>query len=176
MMKTFSMILIFSGLLIHCQKNEDNLIDGVKLTGDKNSDLLLFLAASETCNRISSTNKSFLYSGNSFVICGNTEETASFTVPVGGTFNITMKAGIQRLVATGCSTRSFDFYVILYDGTTSLATSTSSTSTSSATLTLSASKTYTIGNDGLVSPSNYSCLGRTPSSGTSDFSITFVKI
>lgn len=165
-------------LAIHCGNNKkEDLIEGLPLSGDKNTDLLILLAAANSavpCDaNIGSGGTTFAYSGNRYSLCGITATAGTITFPTSGNYRVSVTAGRQTLSSNNCSSRNFTFNVIFKDNTTELISSASGSK--SEILALSTGKSYTIDNDGLVSASNYQCNGATPYSRVTNFQITFEK-
>ncbi|TGL45034.1 hypothetical protein [Leptospira perdikensis] len=169
---TFSLLLL---LTTYCGNKKEDLIKEFPITGDKNTDLLLLIAAANStipCDvTIGSGGSNFTYIGSRYSVCGNTSSTGSITFPTSGNFKVSVSAGRQTLSSNNCSSRNFTVNVILKDNTTELISSTSGSK--SEILTLSSGKTYTIDNAGLVSASSYQCNGVTPYSRVTNFQITF---
>ncbi|MBM9545421.1 hypothetical protein JWG40_00200 [Leptospira sp. 201903074] len=175
--KIIAITLLFL-LTVHCENNKkEDLIEGLPLSGDKNTDLLLLLAATNTgipCDvTIGISGTTFAYSGSRYSVCANTATTGTISFPTSGNYKVSVSAGRQTLSSSNCTSRNFTFNVILKDNTTELISSASGSK--SETLTLSTGKNYTIDNDGLVSASSYQCNGLTPSSRVTNFQITFEK-
>ncbi len=176
----FSLVVFLILLLSSCNNNDEdknNLIPGLKISGDKSFDAFLLAIAvkgSSSCaNRLTSSS-TFVYTGESYTVCSNESIFSNFKVETTGNYTVTASKGSQTLTSSRCNSRSYTADALLQNGATTLITSNGGSTTSD--LNLTAGTTYTVQITGFVNPSNYSCSGSTPSSSSSDASITFKKL
>ncbi|MCU0823376.1 MAG: hypothetical protein MUF77_01885 [Leptospira sp.] len=171
-----AILLVAICATINCRNTkEEDLIDGFKLSGDKDLDLLILLAATNQgspCQKtIETGSTAFTYEGPSLTICGGANMTGTITFPESGNYKVTVKPGSIVLSSPRCNSVTVTTSVLLKDNTTSLISSSGGETTS--TLALTSGKTYTI--DYIRPSTNFSCLGAPPSIRVNNFQIIFTK-
>ncbi|TGM06153.1 hypothetical protein [Leptospira jelokensis] len=176
-MRKISLIIVSIILCLQCsQKEEKGLIPGQKITGNAFSDVLLFLALSNSpCHFITNENASqVIHLGEgSFSICSSEKVSGALQVKVSGNYEVTANIGRQTLTSSNCSSTRFDVHVALKEDTVERF---STKNALTETISLSEGKTYTMVPSGHVDPSLYQCQGRAVSSSVSAYRVTFRKL
>lgn len=174
-------LLIVFPILLVCflgcsSKDENDLIPGIKLTGDPISDALVFaVLTNPSCQSLTTTNANtpFLLGDGQTSICSTQLVNGTIQVQKSGSYEVSGNAGRQTLSSTNCSSTRFDFHVFLKDGNLELF---STNSGQTQTLSLEVGKSYSLQTTGLVDPSGYQCQGRPVSSAITPYRINFRKL
>ncbi|TGM63087.1 hypothetical protein EHQ94_10705 [Leptospira meyeri] len=177
MFKCLVWLSFFSLLLWSCSHKEDqDLIPGTELTGDKMADVLvLAVLATPPCQYLTTANSSspFVLGEGSISICSVQAVNGSLAVQVTGTYEVTANSGRQTLTSSSCTSSRFEYHIALKEGNTELF---SSGVSSTKQLTLESGKTYTLQSSGLVDASQYQCQGRPVASSITPYRINLRKL
>ncbi|TGK46130.1 hypothetical protein EHQ16_00495 [Leptospira kanakyensis] len=170
-------IFVLSIFMWSCAKEkEEDLISGLKLTGDKMADALVLAAlTAPTCQFLTNENANtpFELGEGSISICSVVAASGSFSVKTSGSYEVSGNSGRQTLTSNNCNSKQFDFIVAFKDGNTELY---SSSGGMNKQMTLETGKIYTIQSSGLADPNNYKCSGLAVSSHISAYRLNVKKL